>query len=450
MYMKNIFFVILLLIVESNAFSQVITKVDLGVAGDVYALINDSVENALMLTGSFYTYRDTGIDLSVRDCTLMQNDSIFPNPAIRCGGVFNCAAFYNHELYYAGATPTWYSGNMVDGAVSYRDNAGKWSFIGFCDRFGDVRALTSDANLGVIAVGLFDSIGGIKAPMVGRWDGSQWHSYPPLLGVSYYNARAVAVYQGEIYVGGHLRTAVDTLENLARLVGQQWRSVGGGIPGVNAGVASLTVWNGKLIAAGHFWTADGNPGNNIAAWDGQQWSQLGDGLNGSVFEVDVYNGDLYAAGMFWDSSQTFASPLAHWNGTSWDFPISHCEVSVGHTIEAFNGELYLGGEFPTLCGDTMNNIVRYSPTTGIRPAPMGLRVQVSPNPAHEVVSLSGMATHGTTATLYNMAGQSVGSYTFSESRGSFSVAGLPAGVYALRLQSLRDAGDVASLKIVVQ
>ncbi len=72
-------------------------------------------------------------------------------------------------------------------------------------------------------------------------------------------------------------------------------------------IQDMVVYDNKLIIGGVF-----NVGgfDNIAAWDGTNWFQLGTGLNGTVEALVVHNGKLYAAGAF--SNQ--GNNIAEWNG----------------------------------------------------------------------------------------------------------------------------------------
>jgi hypothetical protein len=64
------------------------------------------------------------------------------------------------------------------------------------------------------------------------------------------------------------------------------------------------------------------PANDIAKWDGTQWSALGSGTNGpSVTSLTVFddgNGPaLYAGGTFTTAGGVPANGIAKWNGSEW-------------------------------------------------------------------------------------------------------------------------------------
>src|SRR6185369_2835102 len=90
-------------------------------------------------------------------------------------------------------------------------------------------------------------------------------------------------------------------------------------------VEALTTWDPDgagpmppvLIVGGLFKVAGNTLPNNIAAWDGTQWSPLGDGVNSIVWALTVYKGKLIAAGSFTKAGGNDASSIAQWDGTTW-------------------------------------------------------------------------------------------------------------------------------------
>lgn len=72
------------------------------------------------------------------------------------------------------------------------------------------------------------------------------------------------------------------------------------ISGINALIYALSVdGSGNVYAGCFFTTAGATNTNNIAKWDGNGWSKLGDGMNGHVFALAVdSSSDLFAGGSF--------------------------------------------------------------------------------------------------------------------------------------------------------
>ena len=93
----------------------------------------------------------------------------------------------------------------------------------------------------------------------------------------------------------------------------------------------------RLYVGGEFSHIGGIAANNIAAWDGVQWTALDGGCDGPVHAFIIYNGSLIAGG-------GFISPgvrIAAWNGGSHVGP-----TFAGDTLRAFT-EVVEKAEVPT-------------------------------------------------------------------------------------------------------
>src|SRR5438876_486897 len=77
-----------------------------------------------------------------------------------------------------------------------------------------------------------------------------------------------------------------------------WMSMGG-IPGANGPVYATVVDDlGNLYIGGNFTIVGEVLANNIAKWNGTNWSALSFGVNGAVSALAVSGSDLYAGGRF--------------------------------------------------------------------------------------------------------------------------------------------------------
>lgn len=123
---------------------------------------------------------------------------------------------------------------------------------------------------------------------------------------------------------------------------QTWSAFPGG--GMNDWVYASTIYNGELIVAGKFTSADGVPANHIAKWNGTTWAPLGLGVNGKVNALAVFNGYLVAAGEFTMAGDLEVNFIAQWDGTTWDDQLG----GVGSTVTSLaviGSDLYVGGYF---------------------------------------------------------------------------------------------------------
>ncbi|MFO0895406.1 MAG: hypothetical protein U0574_10690 [Phycisphaerales bacterium] len=133
-----------------------------------------------------------------------------------------------------------------------------------------------------------------------------------------------------------------------------------------------------LYAGGYFTAAGAVPASNIAKWDGGKWLALGSGVLGSgvpgivqalaVFDDGSGAGpSLYAGGIFASAGGVPAANLAKWNGTSWSAVGGGTNGQVTSLLACGSGGtvapgLYVGGEFTSAGGVTVNRIARWSGT----------------------------------------------------------------------------------------
>jgi hypothetical protein len=83
-------------------------------------------------------------------------------------------------------------------------------------------------------------------------------------------------------------------------------------------IRDLVVWKGALIAGGFFTQAGAAECAHVGAWDGEQWSPLGEGLGtfGYVEALAEYSGELIAGGWF-NLSDPWSVNVARWDGQEW-------------------------------------------------------------------------------------------------------------------------------------
>lgn len=122
------------------------------------------------------------------------------------------------------------------------------------------------------------------------------------------------------------------------------------IPGIQGDIYALAVYNGNLIAGGYITMANTTPVNNIAQWNGSQWTALGSGLKNSVSALITYKGNLIAAcpniGVF------------QWNGNNWTQLVSlKCQK---YLFTIYNGNLVVGGTFDSIGGIKANNLAQWN------------------------------------------------------------------------------------------
>ncbi len=142
----------------------------------------------------------------------------------------------------------------------------------------------------------------------------------------------------QVFVGGSFKTVGGTVLNgIGRWDGAAWHPLGSGLGGTAAGVPpyawTMTPWDPDgdgplppvLVVAGYFTTAGGVAANNLATWNGSQWSALGPGTPGSIYTLTTWDPDgdgplpprLCVGGSFSTIGGVAANNIALWDGTSW-------------------------------------------------------------------------------------------------------------------------------------
>lgn len=162
-------------------------------------------------------------------------------------------------------------------------------------------------------------------------------------------------------------------DNVAYWDGASWAGLGHGFTNPNSTpeIRALRVYNGELVAAGNFITADGQPAFSVVRWDGTAWRQLGPGYVGRVYSLAEYHGELVAAGLMTAPSVTGSVALIAWNGSQW-----HALGDTAQTVlrndnpntsnypqlEVYNDELIIGGGLFTVGGVSAGCVLAWNGT----------------------------------------------------------------------------------------
>ncbi|HEX2838020.1 MAG TPA: hypothetical protein VHN77_07835, partial [Phycisphaerales bacterium] len=111
----------------------------------------------------------------------------------------------------------------------------------------------------------------------------------------------------KIVIGGEFAIAGSVLANKVAAFDPatgEWSAFGSGIGGStsnleNRVIALCAMPDGRLVAAGKFYSAGSQSAASIAVWNGDEWSALGSGINNTVTCVAAMpNGDIIAGGYF--------------------------------------------------------------------------------------------------------------------------------------------------------
>ena len=253
-----------------------------------------------------------------------------------------------------------------------------WNSLGSAG--GLVYALAVGSN-GLYAAGTYYTGTQYGSPFFNRWDGASWQNMinftpgntlfaVPLSDSIGYDA--IAIQGTNVYLGGNIQgfSQVDptvpppneiytNCQNIIRFDGNDYGWImGTGLNGVPVALAALGT---NLFAAGTFTTAGGVAANQIAQWNGNQWSSVGGGVvgSGTVLALTTMGNNLYAGGTFTNMGGVAVSRIAKWDGTNWSALGSGVSGTV-QSLAAIGQDLYAGGSVRVAGGKLSYDMARWN------------------------------------------------------------------------------------------
>ncbi|MBI1191226.1 MAG: hypothetical protein GC200_11170 [Tepidisphaera sp.] len=208
----------------------------------------------------------------------------------------------------------------------------------------------------LIAGGAFSATqSGSPLKCIARWDGQSWQ--PLGAGVTDPSSNAtiwcMAAGDDGLYVGGEFNSigGVPAI-NIARWDGIAWHALGVGLDGR---VDDLLMYQGQMYAAGQFAHSGGISIRGVARWNGTTWEATGDTGGQAATNLAEFQGALYAnLGTGEDQS---ISTLCLLSGNAWQ---SLLVCPVAHALHAAGNTLYIGGERGSLSMPGQSNQGGYS------------------------------------------------------------------------------------------
>ena len=280
------------------------------------------------------------------------------------------ALLVDGNILYAGGNFTNAGGQAISGIAQW--DGTNWSALG-SGLTGSSLTVTGIRKFGtnLVVCGSFTSAGGVAATNIAQWNGSQWSA----LGSSVTTAiTTMTSDENNVYIGGHFSNAGGvTVTNVARWDGTNWSSIGAltyadpGAAGTDWAYTLAIGPNGKLLAGGYFSKADAQGVQNLAQWDGTNWSAWAtdnNGLSQVIYALAPASDALYAGGLFYTAGRAVANQVGRWDGTNWS-PLGGGivgKVSLGRVAAAaFNGsDFYIGGTFTNSGGILASNIAKWN------------------------------------------------------------------------------------------
>ena len=277
----------------------------------------------------------------------------------------NTLTVLGSELY---ATGNFTNAGGLTARVAKWDGV-NWSSLGAINGTGS-RAASNSGSLyicGDFSVANFNTPSNVIGNHILRWDGSTWNGVDSKPGKGTHTfVQALGWGSDGLYMGGAFNViATTTASRISRWDGTNWFALGDGVAGpYNANslaVRAIKAQGSQLFVGGGFTTAGGLIANNVAAWDGNNWSTLGYGVDNTVFAVETTGTDVYVGGSFTNAydfqfSGTLVNRIAIWNSSTGWLPLGSGVNGTVNAISAANGVVYVGGAFTTAGGNTANRV----------------------------------------------------------------------------------------------
>ena len=231
---------------------------------------------------------------------------------------------------------------------------------------GQVMALALNPGTGALYLGgQFTMAGATPALYVVGWQGTNWFALGngfPNFGYNSANARPQLVTDaaGNLYGLGQ--------NNVAKWNGTNWSNLATNIA---LPLAVASDHNGGVYVGGRFNYVDGALAQNIARWDGTNWSGLGTGCvgQGVTFLGADFAGKLFVGGNFTNVGGLVSSNIASWDGTNWfalgpglDFSSDSFASGVRDIIADASGNIYVGGQYLNAGGDVFSRVAKWDGT----------------------------------------------------------------------------------------
>lgn len=250
------------------------------------------------------------------------------------------------QTMYAGGSFAFAGGGPAPSIARWDGTS--WSSLGGSGTNGEVRALAFFGS-DLFAGGVFTQAGPVTVSRIARWDGVEWHALGTGLapyvassgGSSTSSIDSLAVFDNgagpALYAGGSFDSISGVAaRSLARWDGSSWSSVGDILyamgPSYSGAVSAMAVYNDgfgpNLYVAGRFSFAAGVPAKNIARL-GASWRAVAPALPAAptqpITSLAVFNERsgpcLYAASDVGPTTYSLSPTGLHrWNGSRWFHP----------------------------------------------------------------------------------------------------------------------------------
>jgi hypothetical protein len=243
----------------------------------------------------------------------------------------NVAATYQGD-FFAGGGFAFADGEPVSGIARFEvsPEGDFWDALngGVNGQVLGMRVLEFEGEELLFVGGTFTTAGMAASPGLAAWDGDTWRGFGDgVVGA----VNDFMIYDDgtgpALYIAGRFTVAGGRNGHIARWNGTQFEEVGGGLTGGdNPRATILAVYDfgdgDELVVGGNFLLAGGDDASNIARWNGDTFTPVGEGFDNTVTALnatDIGGGQkLYAGGSFILSGGTQVNGFASWDGDGWE------------------------------------------------------------------------------------------------------------------------------------
>jgi len=359
---------------------------------------------------------------------------------------------YNGDLIIAGAFT-----KLGDSLVPF---LGKWNGIRW-EKIGNVSPnspilRTFEWNNELYVVGSFDSIGNQAINNIAKWNGTTWSTVANnyVFGTGS-RIDGGCVYNGTLFISGFFDDPFGNTCRLAHLNSNSWLFYPSIIAGGLADIYDFAEYNNELYIAGLFYQSSQTPSTSIIRYDGNTWRDVGGGPDyisnpyPTIKDLFVFNNKLHVVGNFESMGGVSCMGYAIWDGNNW--------CSTGDTFNKFNGytgasiicdfndSIHLAGSFSLINSDTIYGIAKWiggnyvdtcGNTTSISELLIDQELVVFPNPAYDVITVSGLpSANPVQIEVFNIHGQMIFTSATSTATYSLNTNSWSPGLYSIRLIS---------------
>jgi len=254
-----------------------------------------------------------------------------------------------------------------------------------------------------------------------------------------------------IFAGSFSLIGGVSANNIAEWDGTNWTPMG---PGTGSGISCMVVYNDELYVAGGLSSAGGQGVNKIAKWDGTNWSDVGGGVTGTCWnglrDMAVYNEELYVVGDYDEMGFVTTNNVAKWNGSSWaQVNINHDDSFV-NCVEVYNNNLFVG----TFDFDTSHLYIHTGALNVEEPIVLS-HFNMYPNPVVDElnINLSAKGAHNVRVAIMDVLGKTVvdGIYQINESSAiSIDCSHLNSGSYIILFSEENSNATIKREKFIVR